>query len=607
MSSPSIIEDASQRVDRTKLVVIISIFVSFLILIPLGFSQELALGSEDTNGWVIVSVSDRVSLNSVAALDYDSALVVGEGGRIFYTNSSGSNWMQELSGSTNDLNIVEFGGISIAAGDSGTVLFREERVWVDHSIESGNNILDISISNYDTLSQMTVFTAGRGGEIWKYNGTNWTQLPSGVSSDLYGIDFLDENQGIAVGAGGLILGTEDGGVSWAPRDAPEDVGDSNLYCVDFTSPIRAFIAGEKGTFLRSSGTSGSLIGYDWITWDSGTNSTIRSISSSSINKLWIAGDDNLILLTKDGGATFNNQSYPSDLSVDLAGVGMYNGFKGFLVGNEGTVLYTNTEGVDPTLAPTVQIYDDFWEFTTLMYPLLVTGLKATVKIIGYALTIGFSIGVILAIFKTSQFGLRLPILLPMKGGGWNSIKFNPFKLFATIYTDIFRNTPLLVQFLFIHFGLVEIGVDLTFDGNFHRAYVSAIMALGLNSGAYQTEIIRSGIQAIPSGQMEAGRSIGLTYIQSMRFVILPQAIRIVIPPLGNEFINLVLNSSLASAIGYSELTRQGKLIIGITFRTFWTWSLVLMFYFAITYTLSNILKYLEKRLKVPGLGLGGED
>jgi len=107
--------------------------------------------------------------------------------------------------------------------------------------------------------------------------------------------------------------------------------------------------------------------------------------------------------------------------------------------------------------------------------------------------------------------------------------------------------------------------------------------------------------------MEAGRSVGLTYLQTMRYVILPQAIRIVIPPLGNEFINLVLNSSLASAIGYSELTRQGKLIIGITFRTFWTWSLVLMFYFVITYTLSNILKYLEKRLKVPGLGLGGED
>ena len=604
MVSHGVRVDASKRVDRTKLLVIIIILFSFIILIPISLSQE---DSEDTNGWISTSVPDRVDLNSVLALDSNSALIVGESGRIFYTNSSGSTWIQESSGTNNDLNVVEFDGIAIAAGDSGTVLFREEGVWVDYSIANGSNILDISITTNDSLSQMIVFTAGRGGEIWKYNGTSWAQLSTGVSTDIYGIDFLDENQGIAVGASGLILGTEDGGISWEPRDVPEEIDNSNLYCVDFTSPIRAFIAGERGTFLRSSGTSGTLIGYEWKTWDSGTNSTIRSISSSSLNKLWIAGDDNLVLLTRDGGASFINQTYPSSLSADFTAVSMYNVESGFLVGNEGTVLYTNTEGLDPTLAPKVQTYDNFWEFANIMYPLLVTGLKATVKIIGYSIFIGFSIGVILAIFKTSQFGFTLPILLPMKGGGWDTIKVNPFKLFATIYTDVFRNTPLLVQFLFIHFGLVEVGIDLSFDGQFHKAYVSAILALGLNSGAYQAEIIRSGIQAIPSGQMEAGRSVGLTYLQTMRYVILPQAIRIVIPPLGNEFINLVLNSSLASAIGYSELTRQGKLIIGITFRTFWTWSLVLMFYFVITYTLSNILKYIEKRLKIPGLGIGSED
>lgn len=604
MVSHGVRVDASKRVDRTKLLVIIIILFSFIILIPISLSQE---DSEDTNGWISTSVPDRVDLNSVLALDSNSALIVGESGRIFYTNSSGSTWIQESSGTNNDLNVVEFDSIAIAAGDSGTVLFREEGVWVDYSIANGSNILDISITTNDSLSQMIVFTAGRGGEIWKYNGTSWAQLSTGVSTDIYGIDFLDENQGIAVGASGLILGTEDGGISWEPRDVPEEIDNSNLYCVDFTSPIRAFIAGERGTFLRSSGTGGTLIGYEWKTWDSGTNSTIRSISSSSLNKLWIAGDDNLVLLTRDGGASFINQTYPSSLSADFTAVSMYNVESGFIVGNEGTVLYTNTEGLDPTLAPKVQTYDNFWEFANIMYPLLVTGLKATVKIIGYSIFIGFSIGVILAIFKTSQFGFTLPILLPMKGGGWDTIKVNPFKLFATIYTDVFRNTPLLVQFLFIHFGLVEVGIDLSFDGQFHKAYVSAILALGLNSGAYQAEIIRSGIQAIPSGQMEAGRSVGLTYLQTMRYVILPQAIRIVIPPLGNEFINLVLNSSLASAIGYSELTRQGKLIIGITFRTFWTWSLVLMFYFVITYTLSNILKYIEKRLKIPGLGIGSED
>ena len=604
MVSHGVRVDASKRVDRTKLLVIIIILFSFIILIPISLSQE---DSEDTNGWISTSVPDRVDLNSVLALDSNSALIVGESGRIFYTNSSGSTWIQESSGTNNDLNVVEFDGIAIAAGDSGTVLFREEGGWVDYSIANGSNILDISITTNDSLSQMIVFTAGRGGEIWKYNGTSWTQLSTGVSTDIYGIDFLDENQGLAVGASGLILGTEDGGISWEPRDAPEEISNSNLYCVDFTSPIRAFIAGERGTFLRSSGTAGAHIGYEWKIWDSGTNYTIRSISTSSLNKLWIAGDDNLVLLTKDGGASFINQTYPSSLSADFTAVSMYNVESGFLVGNEGTVLYTNTEGLDPTLAPKVQTYDNFWEFANIMYPLLVTGLKATVKIIGYSIFIGFSIGVILAIFKTSQFGFTLPILLPMKGGGWDTIKVNPFKLVATIYTDVFRNTPLLVQFLFIHFGLVEVGIDLSFDGQFHKAYVSAILALGLNSGAYQTEIIRSGIQAIPSGQMEAGRSVGLTYLQTMRYVILPQAIRIVIPPLGNEFINLVLNSSLASAIGYSELTRQGKLIIGITFRTFWTWSLVLMFYFVITYTLSNILKYFEKRLKIPGLGIGSDD
>ena len=217
MVSHGVRVDASRRVDRTKLLVIIIILFSFIILIPISLSQE---DSEDTNGWISTSVPDRVDLNSVLALDSNSALIVGESGRIFYTNSSGSTWIQESSGTNNDLNVVEFDGIAIAAGDSGTVLFREEGVWVDYSIANGSNILDISIATNDSLSQMIVFTAGRGGEIWKYNGTSWTQLSTGVSTDIYGIDFLDENQGLAVGASGLILGTEDVGISWEPLDVP---------------------------------------------------------------------------------------------------------------------------------------------------------------------------------------------------------------------------------------------------------------------------------------------------------------------------------------------------------------------------------------------------
>tara|TARA_B100001146_G_C16180205_1_gene434233 strand:- start:721 stop:1857 length:1137 start_codon:yes stop_codon:yes gene_type:complete len=199
----------------------------------------------------------------------------------------------------------------------------------------------------------------------------------------------------------------------------------------------------------------------------------------------------------------------------------------------------------------------------------------------------------------------------------------PLNSIATLYTDFFRNTPLIVQFMFIHFGL-QLGKLIQEPGLLilegqddpissfmrdgilaDRAYISAIFALGLNSGAYQCETIRGAIAAIPSGQMEAGRSIGLNYMQTMKLVIMPQAIRICIPPLGNEMVNLVLNSSLAMVIGYAELTRQGKLIIAVTFQIFWTWGMVMISYFIVTWTLALILRHLENKTRIPGLGISG--
>ena len=206
---------------------------------------------------------------------------------------------------------------------------------------------------------------------------------------------------------------------------------------------------------------------------------------------------------------------------------------------------------------------------------------------------------------------------------WNPWGVRPLNFIATIYTDIFRNTPLIVQFLFIHFG-VQIGALIGDPGaemlegsnglitSFlrddilsNRACVSAIFALGLNSGAYQCETIRGAISAIPSGQMEAGRSIGLNYMQTMRLIIMPQAIRICIPPMGNEMVNLVLNSSLAMVIGYSELTRKAKLINAVTFQVFWSYGMVLISYFIVTWTLALFLRYLENKTRIPGLGISG--
>ena len=600
---------------RSHRIFSINIIIVICILIPLFFVPSLHSEEKPDTGWDGLPIQTNFDLNDVVTINATSALAVGENGNIFYTENSGNNWSVEDSGTIQDINSIEFVDVPIAVGDSGVVLVKDGNIWIDNSITGASNLYDVSVVNYQSLNDSLVFVSGMGGEIWKWHNNSWVDLSSvtGINSDIFGIDFVNETHGIAVGSNGVIIGTEDGGASWEPRDVPESVQSLSFYDVAFINPIRAFVVGENGTLLRSSGTGDSGIGYNWLVWDTGSTSTINSIGYSSINKVWIVGNDNFIALTKDGGKSFYNQSQPQTVDTDFSGVSFIDGSNGFIVGESGIALHTDREGIDPAQLDTARSFDTFWEYADYAYPFLKEGMFNTLKIIVLAIFMGFSIGVTLAVFKTSQLNIRIPLSLTREDGTWKFVNFNPLRFFATVYTDIFRNTPLLVQFFFIYFGLVEIGIDLTFEGilgedrALERAYGSAVVALGLNSGAYQTEIIRSGIQAIPAGQMEAGRSIGLTYIQSMRYVVLPQAIRIVIPPLGNETVNLVLNSALASAIGFGEITRKGRLLISLTFETFWTWGLVLIFYFSITYTLANILKYLEKRLKIPGLGIGGEE
>ena len=593
----------------------INVIIVICILLPLFLVPSIPSEGEVDTGWDGVSIDTDFDLNDVVAINSTAAMAVGENGKIFTTSNSGTNWSESESGTINDLNSIDFLDVVIVIGDAGIVLINEGDSWIDNSISNASNLYDVSVVSFSSFNESLIFVSGMNGEIWKWSNGSWIDLSgaTGVNSDIYGIDFVNETHGIAVGEDGLIIVTENGGLSWEPSDIPESVNGLSFYDVAFINPIRAFVAGENGTFMRSSGTGDSSIGYNWVVWDTGSTSTIKAISYSSINKVWIVGDNNFIALTKDGGKSFFNQSQPQTIDTDFSGISFSDGFNGFMVGESGIALYTDREGIDPAQLDTAMVFNTFWEYAEYAYPFLKEGMVNTLKIIVLAIMMGFTIGVTFAVFKTSQFNIRVPLSLPRDDGTWNFFNFNPLKFFATIYTDIFRNTPLLVQFFFIYFGLAEIGIDLTFesilgeDRALERAYGSAVVALGLNSGAYQTEIIRSGIQAIPAGQMEAGRSIGLTYIQSMRYVILPQAIRIVIPPLGNETVNLVLNSALASAIGFGEITRKGRLLISLTFETFWTWGLVLLFYFAITYTLANILKYVEKRLKIPGLGLGGEE
>jgi len=164
-----------------------------------------------------------------------------------------------------------------------------------------------------------------------------------------------------------------------------------------------------------------------------------------------------------------------------------------------------------------------------------------------------------------------------------------FGFLAVSYVNIIRGTPMLVQIFLIYFALPMV------IGHRIDPMVAAVAACSINSGAYVSEIFRAGIQSVDKGQMEAGRSLGLTWPQAMRYVILPQAFKHVIPPLGNEFISMTKETSLVSVIGFEELTRRGQLIIAKTYGSFEIWITVAAIYLVMTFGIARLVSYLERR------------
>jgi ABC-type amino acid transport system permease subunit len=164
---------------------------------------------------------------------------------------------------------------------------------------------------------------------------------------------------------------------------------------------------------------------------------------------------------------------------------------------------------------------------------------------------------------------------------------------AAVYVELIRGTPLLVQILFIYFVLPAAGVNLP-------ARTSGILALTLNAAAYISEIIRAGIQSIDAGQMEAARSLGMSYWQAMRRIILPQTFRRVVPPLTNEGIALLKDSSLVSVIGLTELARTGQELASRYAAPLTVWPVVALLYLALTFPLARASQYLERKWTVAG-------
>jgi putative glutamine transport system permease protein len=202
-------------------------------------------------------------------------------------------------------------------------------------------------------------------------------------------------------------------------------------------------------------------------------------------------------------------------------------------------------------------------------PLFWEGFRITVLIGVLALLLALVLGVIFAVLR--------------------SVPVRPLRAIGTAYVEFFRNTPLLIQTFFAYFGLGAAGIRLP-------AFTAAFLALGVYTGAFVTEAIRAGILAVDRGQYEAARSLGLSYGQMMRYVVLPQAFATTVPPLGNLAIALTKNTSLASSIAVADLLYNANLVNSRSFATYEVFAFVGLCYLAITLPMSAALNRIERRL-----------
>jgi len=205
-------------------------------------------------------------------------------------------------------------------------------------------------------------------------------------------------------------------------------------------------------------------------------------------------------------------------------------------------------------------------------PFMLKGIWVTLQFVIIAIVFGFVLGTILALFKISK----------MKVLNW----------FADAYTSIFRGTPLILQLMIIYFAIPQLtGYDIS-------PFLSAILAFGLNSSAYVSEIIRAGIQAVDKGQTEAALALGVPYRLMMKDIILPQALKNILPALMNEFITLTKESAIVSTIGYLDLMRRAQVVGADLYRNFEPLLFVGLIYWLLVMGLTMLGKLVERRMKL---------
>ena len=223
---------------------------------------------------------------------------------------------------------------------------------------------------------------------------------------------------------------------------------------------------------------------------------------------------------------------------------------------------------------------DFGRVFNEAMPMLLDGMKLTVIVSLISIAIGMVIGLLACLMKMSK-----NIVL---------------RAIANVYIWIIRGTPMLVQALIVFFGMPQL-IQLTIDPGFRMdAFTAGIITLSLNAGAYLAEIYRGGILAVPKGQSEAARSLGLSQAKTMWKVVLPQAIKFSIPALVNQFIITIKDTSIISMIGLAEVVNKAKTYVGSTYVYFATYAVVAVLYLVVISLLMILSSYIEKKLKYEG-------
>lgn len=230
------------------------------------------------------------------------------------------------------------------------------------------------------------------------------------------------------------------------------------------------------------------------------------------------------------------------------------------------------------------MFDNFFEkaydifITGGAYKLMLEGLKFTVIIAVAAVIIGIILGTVAAVFK----------VIPQKHFIAKILNF-----IATVYIGVIRGTPVMVQLLLAYYGIFAY----SFKGMEYKALIIAIIIFGINSSAYVAEIIRGGIMSVEKGQMEGGRSLGFNYVTTMTKIILPQAIKNILPALGNEFIVLLKETSVAGFITVFDLTRAARAVVADHYNAFVPYLVLAAVYLIIVTIASYLLSLFEKRLR----------